>query len=115
MAKKDKKKRKKHEHENGEHREVVAPEAGATLKFGRKEYDAELAKPHGIVVNRAGRRFANESAYYCLGEGWLELGMHAAGRKARNDDGTRHVSLTTQDGKQRLPLNRITPAQRAHR
>jgi 3-oxosteroid 1-dehydrogenase len=36
-------------------------------------YDAELAKPHGIVVNRAGRRFANESAYYCLGEGWLEF------------------------------------------
>ncbi|HEY1529851.1 MAG TPA: FAD-binding protein [Galbitalea sp.] len=33
-------------------------------------FNAELSKPHGIVVDRTGRRFASEAAYFDLSEAW---------------------------------------------
>lgn len=35
--------------------------------------NAELGKPHCVVVNRAGRRFASEAAYYAISDAWFQL------------------------------------------
>jgi len=51
VSKKDKKKRKKQQHDGAESPELPAPaQPGTTLKFGRKEYDAELKKLHVELV-----------------------------------------------------------------
>lgn len=36
-------------------------------------FNAELSKPHCVVVNRRGERFASEAAYYALSEAWFEV------------------------------------------
>jgi 3-oxosteroid 1-dehydrogenase len=36
-------------------------------------FDPSLSKPHSMLVNRQGRRFANESSYYCVTQGLLEF------------------------------------------
>jgi succinate dehydrogenase/fumarate reductase flavoprotein subunit len=36
-------------------------------------FNAELSKPHCMVVNRTGARFAPESTYFALAESWFEL------------------------------------------
>src|SRR5262249_35016474 len=33
----------------------------------------QIAKPHSIVVNEQGRRFANDASYFALVEGWMSL------------------------------------------
>ena len=66
MGKKDKKKHKKHQHEIGEGRELVAPaDTSAPLKFGRKEYDVELKKLHVELV-RLQRWVAHRGLKVCI-------------------------------------------------
>jgi hypothetical protein len=36
-------------------------------------FGPSLSKPHSMLVNRQGRRFANESSYYCVTQGLLEF------------------------------------------
>lgn len=36
-------------------------------------FNAEMVKPHCIVVNRSGRRFGDEAAYYALSDSWFEV------------------------------------------
>ena len=36
-------------------------------------FNAELSKPHGIVIDRTGRRFASEAAYFDLSDAWNEV------------------------------------------
>ncbi len=35
-------------------------------------FNAELSKPHCIVVNKTGARFSSEAAYYALADSWFE-------------------------------------------
>jgi 3-oxosteroid 1-dehydrogenase len=39
-------------------------------------FNAELSKPHSVVVNREGRRFASEAAYFAVSEAWMEVDPH---------------------------------------
>jgi succinate dehydrogenase/fumarate reductase flavoprotein subunit/carbon monoxide dehydrogenase subunit G len=36
-------------------------------------FNLELSKPHCVVVNKNGRRFATEAAYYALSEAWMQV------------------------------------------
>jgi 3-oxosteroid 1-dehydrogenase len=38
-------------------------------------FNLELSKPHCIVVNRTGRRFVTEAAYYALAHAWADIDM----------------------------------------
>jgi succinate dehydrogenase/fumarate reductase flavoprotein subunit/carbon monoxide dehydrogenase subunit G len=38
-------------------------------------FNLELSKPHCIVVNRTGRRFVTEAAYYALADAWAHIDM----------------------------------------
>jgi 3-oxosteroid 1-dehydrogenase len=38
-------------------------------------FNLELSKPHCIVVNRTGQRFATEAAYYALANAWANIDM----------------------------------------
>ena len=56
------------------HPAIMIP--GDTHETGEQLYrmfNAELSKPHCIVINRTGRRFATEAAYYALADAWFEV------------------------------------------
>jgi 3-oxosteroid 1-dehydrogenase len=36
-------------------------------------FNAELSKPHSVVVNRSGHRFVSEAAYYAMADAWFEI------------------------------------------